>query len=134
MGAYKSMSWSTSIRERAKLGRLDSEPPLLLREWPPETGRRNGETGRGAGKQKGGEAEEQGGHKQLRARGETERKRERAEFTRLLRASTTIFIMFLKFSMQLSETKYYSLCLWSHLTHLSSRTYSEAYLASSFGL
>lgn len=40
-GAYKSMSWSTSSRERAKLGRLDSEPPLLLREWPPETGRRN---------------------------------------------------------------------------------------------
>lgn len=38
-GAYKSMSWSTSSRERAKLGRLDSEPPLLLREWPPETGR-----------------------------------------------------------------------------------------------
>lgn len=37
--AYKSMSWSTSSRERAKLGRLDSEPPLLLREWPPETGR-----------------------------------------------------------------------------------------------
>lgn len=35
--AYKSMSWSTSSRERAKLGRLDSEPPLLLREWPPET-------------------------------------------------------------------------------------------------
>lgn len=34
------MSWSTSSRERAKLGRLDSEPPLLLREWPPETGRR----------------------------------------------------------------------------------------------
>lgn len=33
------MSWSTSSRERAKLGRLDSEPPLLLREWPPETGR-----------------------------------------------------------------------------------------------
>lgn len=41
MGAYKSMSWSTSSRERAKVGRLDSEPPLLLREWPPETGRRN---------------------------------------------------------------------------------------------
>lgn len=40
-GIYKSMSWSTSIRERAKLGRLDSEPPLLLREWPPETGRRD---------------------------------------------------------------------------------------------
>lgn len=39
--AYKSMSWSTSSRERAKLGRLDSEPPLLLREWPPETGRRD---------------------------------------------------------------------------------------------
>lgn len=39
--AYKSMSWSTSSRERAKLGRLDSEPPLLLREWPPETGQRD---------------------------------------------------------------------------------------------
>lgn len=24
-------------RERARLGRLDSELPLLLREWPPET-------------------------------------------------------------------------------------------------
>lgn len=35
--AYRSMSWSTNSRERAKLGRLDSEPPLLLREWPPET-------------------------------------------------------------------------------------------------
>lgn len=40
--AYRSMSWSTSSRERAKLGRLDSEPPLLLREWPPETGRDRG--------------------------------------------------------------------------------------------
>lgn len=39
--AYKSMSWSTSSRDRVKLGRLDSEPPLLLREWPPETGRRD---------------------------------------------------------------------------------------------
>lgn len=48
-GAYKSMSWSTSSRERAKLGRLDSEPPLLLREWPPETGReRQGGVGGGA--------------------------------------------------------------------------------------
>lgn len=57
-GAYKSMSWSTSSRERAKLGRLDSEPPLLLREWPPETGReRQGGVGGGAtrrgGKEKG---------------------------------------------------------------------------------
>lgn len=44
------MSWSTSSRERAKLGRLDSEPPLLLREWPPETGReRQGDGGRGGG-------------------------------------------------------------------------------------
>lgn len=55
------MSWSTSSRERAKLGRLDSEPPLLLREWPPETGReRQGEGGRPGGKQKERrEAEEQ---------------------------------------------------------------------------
>lgn len=45
--AYKSMSWSTSSRERAKLGRLDSEPPLLLREWPPETGQRDKGEGRG---------------------------------------------------------------------------------------
>lgn len=53
------MSWSTSSRERAKLGRLDSEPPLLLREWPPETGR---ERRRPGGKQKERrEAEEQGG-------------------------------------------------------------------------
>lgn len=56
--AYKSMSWSTSSRERAKLGRLDSEPPLLLREWPPETGR---ERRRRGGKQKERrEAEERG--------------------------------------------------------------------------
>lgn len=34
---YKSMSWSTRSRERVKLGKLDSESPLLLREWPPET-------------------------------------------------------------------------------------------------
>ena len=67
------MSWSTSSRERAKLGRLDSEPPLLLREWPPETGRERqggarrqteGEKGsRGAGghnKQREGEAERKG--------------------------------------------------------------------------
>lgn len=49
-GAYKSMSWSTSSRERAKLGRLDSEPPLLLREWPPETGRERQGEGRGGGR------------------------------------------------------------------------------------
>ena len=78
--AYKSMSWSTSSRERAKLGKLDSEPPLLLREWPPETGQRDkGSTG----KQKGGEAEEwesqQASHSsQERGRKvERERKRER---------------------------------------------------------
>lgn len=29
------MSWSTSRRERAKLGMLDSELPLLRCEWPP---------------------------------------------------------------------------------------------------
>lgn len=62
--AYKSMSWSTSSRERAKLGRLDSEPPLLLREWPPETGRRDKGGGKAGGdetntgRQRGGEAEE----------------------------------------------------------------------------
>lgn len=75
-GAYKSMSWSTSSRERAKLGRLDSEPPLLLREWPPETGRerrdeeaREGERG----------AEEQGGSQQAKTavgKGEGEAERE----------------------------------------------------------
>ncbi|TNN73793.1 hypothetical protein EYF80_016001 [Liparis tanakae] len=56
--AYKSMSWSTSSMGRAKLGRLDSEPPLLLREWPPETGRRNrgggGETNTGKQREEGG--------------------------------------------------------------------------------
>lgn len=71
-GAYKSMSWSTSSRERAKLGRLDSEPPLLLREWPPETGRER-QGGGGGGRdetrrQREGErgAEEQGGHNKQR--------------------------------------------------------------------
>lgn len=56
-GAYKSMSWSTSSRERAKLGRLDSEPPLLLREWPPETGQRDKGGGRG---REGGEGANRG--------------------------------------------------------------------------
>ncbi len=37
---YKSMSWSTSRRERASEGRLVSELPLLLREWPPRTCRK----------------------------------------------------------------------------------------------
>lgn len=59
-GAYKSMSWSTSSRERAKLGRLDSEPPLLLREWPPETGReRQGGVG-GGGARRDEEANRRG--------------------------------------------------------------------------
>lgn len=67
--AYKSMSWSTSSRERAKLGRLDSEPPLLLREWPPETGRERQGGGGGrdeTGSQTEGErgAEEQEGESQ----------------------------------------------------------------------
>lgn len=47
------MSWSTSSRERAKLGRLDSEPPLLLREWPPETGRERRRPGRQTEGEKG---------------------------------------------------------------------------------
>lgn len=85
--AYKSMSWSTSSRERAKLGRLDSEPPLLLREWPPETGQRD----RGGGGQrrtqanKGRRAEGQKGRRagvttskhSSRGRGERSRKKER---------------------------------------------------------
>lgn len=85
-GAYKSMSWSTSSRERAKLGRLDSEPPLLLREWPPETGReRQGGVGgrketRRGGKQEGERgAEEQGGSQQAERavrKGEGEAERE----------------------------------------------------------
>lgn len=57
-GIYKSMSWSTSSRERAKLGRLDSEPPLLLREWPPETGQGGGKAKK---KRQGGEVGGQGG-------------------------------------------------------------------------
>lgn len=88
-GAYKSMSWSTSSRERAKLGRLDSEPPLLLREWPPETGRRD--KGEKAGKQRGGEAEEresqqanssQGRGREVKKERE-EREKKRAKFTHL---------------------------------------------------
>lgn len=82
-GAYKSMSWSTSSRERAKLGRLDSEPPLLLREWPPETGReRQGGGGRDeTRRQTEGErgAEEQGGSQQAKTavrKGEGEAERE----------------------------------------------------------
>lgn len=60
-GAYKSMSWSTSSRERAKLGRLDSEPPLLLREWPPETGReRQGGVGGGGQTRRDEEANRRG--------------------------------------------------------------------------
>lgn len=60
VGAYKSMSWSTSSRERAKLGRLDSEPPLLLREWPPETGQRDKGGGRAGGLVGGGQTEGRG--------------------------------------------------------------------------
>ena len=83
------MSWSTSSRERAKLGRLDSEPPLLLREWPPETGRRDkGGIGMrriqaNRGQREGGEEGNGAGvttSKQRLRRGrevETERKRER---------------------------------------------------------
>lgn len=62
--AYKSMSWSTSSRERAKLGRLDSEPPLLLREWPPETGRRDKGESRGGGETNTGKQEDEEGEKQ----------------------------------------------------------------------
>ena len=84
-GAYKSMSWSTSSRERAKLGRLDSEPPLLLREWPPETGRRDKKGGRKAGEETntgkqregGGEAEERESQQANTAVKEGERGQER---------------------------------------------------------
>lgn len=75
--AYKSMSWSTSSRERAKLGRLDSEPPLLLREWPPETGRRDkGDTGKQRGG-KAGEWESQRANTAVKERGRKDEKRER---------------------------------------------------------
>lgn len=89
--AYKSMSWSTSSRERAKLGRLDSEPPLLLREWPPETGQETKKEGREAKgsrriqANRGEEGRRSGSHiKQSKQGGERSRKRkekERAEFT-----------------------------------------------------
>lgn len=92
--AYKSMSWSTSSRERAKLGRLDSEPPLLLREWPPETGRETKKEGREAKgsrriqANRGEEGRRSGSHiKQSKQGGERSRKRkekERAEFTHFL--------------------------------------------------
>lgn len=35
---YRSMSWSTSSSDRARLGKLDSEPPLELWEEPPKRG------------------------------------------------------------------------------------------------
>lgn len=71
--AYKSMSWSTSRRERAKLGRLDSEPPLLLREWPPETGpKRHG--GEGVGREVGGEQVGEGKAERVEDGGERKRK------------------------------------------------------------
>lgn len=60
--AYKSMSWSTSSRERAKLGRLDSEPPLLLREWPPETGQRDKGRGRDEYRQTEGKGQKSESH------------------------------------------------------------------------
>lgn len=90
-GVYKSMSWSTSSRERAKLGRLDSEPPLLLREWPPETGQRDkgggreewgGAEGRGAGVTVSKESSE-GEGEEVEEEGER-REKERAEFTPLI--------------------------------------------------
>lgn len=86
-GAYKSMSWSTSSRERAKLGRLDSEPPLLLREWPPETGQRDkgggrerrGQTeGRGAGVTASKESSE-GGGEEVEEEGERRGERKRGQ-------------------------------------------------------
>lgn len=67
-GAYKSMSWSTSSRERAKLGRLDSEPPLLLREWPPETGRER-QGGVGGGGARGDEEANRRGRGEQKSRG-----------------------------------------------------------------
>lgn len=76
--AYKSMSWSTSSRERAKLGRLDSEPPLLLREWPPETGQKDKERGaRRTQANKGRRAEERESQQANTAVEEGERGRER---------------------------------------------------------
>lgn len=85
---YKSMSWSTSIRERAKLGRLDSEPPLLLREWPPETGRRD--KGRGTRRVRanrggvGGEAREWESQQARKAvKQEGGRRRKKKNFTQL---------------------------------------------------
>lgn len=82
--AYKSMSWSTSSRERAKLGRLDSEPPLLLREWPPETGRTDKEGRQRGGDEyrrteRGGEAEEWESQQANKAVKERSRKREKRE-------------------------------------------------------
>lgn len=35
---YRSMSWSTSSKDLARLGRLDSELPLLFLECPPGSG------------------------------------------------------------------------------------------------
>lgn len=81
------MSWSTSSRERAKLGRLDSEPPLLLREWPPETGQRDkgggrerrGQTeGRGAGVTASKESSE-GGGEEVEEEGERRGERRRGQ-------------------------------------------------------
>lgn len=94
-GAYKSMSWSTSSRERAKLGRLDSEPPLLLREWPPKIGRRDKGEARGQDQYRqtgGGKAEERESRQantavEEKGRGaenkRQKREKETAEFTHL---------------------------------------------------
>lgn len=35
---YRSMSWSTNSKDLARLGRLDSELPLLFLECPPGSG------------------------------------------------------------------------------------------------
>lgn len=78
------MSWSTNSRERAKLGRLDSEPPLLLREWPPETGQRD----KGEGKvtrrirASGEEKPRSGSHNKPSQQLERERERSRGQETK----------------------------------------------------
>lgn len=89
------MSWSTSSRERAKLGRLDSEPPLLLREWPPETGRERGGGGnrgreREAERQGEGEGGQQAKTAVRKGEGEAERREKQGgeEFTHFNRLNT----------------------------------------------
>lgn len=91
--AYKSMSWSTSSRERAKLGRLDSEPPLLLREWPPETGRERGgggNRGREGSREAGGRGGQQAKTAVRKGEGEAERREKQGgeEFTHFSRLNT----------------------------------------------